>query len=442
MIERTTTMEVERMRQLLLLWCKNSFVALVGANHTAARAMELADGFAAKHQNKVKHLHGGQMGLDSGTYLVINLPDSKALRIIWCSVFLGLVILSLPCFGTIQRGLKVSQLDLNFESENFNFKQLGLLFRDLAGEGLRRKGDTSLIVAPGNAGTLQNLHPFDFNGFDFVVDSESVPKSSFLDESMDFVFAFNLADAKFADRILKIGGIVAVPISIDPSNAFRPKPNYKIVYLRRYAATFVAMRKISPAYDLPVTSRRLCQLETEEKKTVLEGLEDVLLEPPRLVLAKSNEYLKKIKFLPELLGDSLDSYNRRVFVNVDLNEENRGMIEWFDQNYPKMNNEFEVYNLEVEPEEASSTPENDVSDWLKDNVREEDYVVMKAEAEVVVDMVRKRTICLVDELFLECSNGWWQSGRRNGGSKRAYWECIALYGRLRDLGVAVHQWFM
>ncbi|KAM2963690.1 hypothetical protein FF2_021579 [Malus domestica] len=404
--------------------------------------MEMAGGFAAKDHNKVKHLHGGRMELESETYFVINLPDSKVLRIISRSVFLGLVILTLPCIGTILRGLNVSHLDSNIEPKNFNFEQLGLLFRDLAGEGLRRKGDTSLIVTPGNAGAIQKLHPFDLNGFDFVVDSDSVRKSSFLDESMNFVFAFNLADAKFADRILKIGGIIAVPMGNDPSNAFRPKPNYKIVYLSRYASTFVAMRKISLAYDLPVTSRRLFQLETEEKKTVLEGLEDVLLEPPRHILAKSNEYLNKIKFLPDLLGDSLDIYNRRVFVNVDLNEENHGVVEWFHKKYPKKNQGFEVYNLEVEPEEGTTAPKNDVSDWLKDNVREEDYVVMKAEAEVVVEMMRKRTIRLVDELFLECNNGWWESGRRSGGSKRAYWECVALYGRLRDQGVAVHQWFM
>ncbi|XP_021831090.1 uncharacterized protein LOC110771145 isoform X3 [Prunus avium] len=312
--------------------------------------MELAGGYTAKDQSKVKHLHGGRMGLDSETHLVIKLPDSK-------------------------------------------------LFHDLAGEGLRRKSDKVLIVSPVNV-----------------------------------------------DRILKIGGIVAVPLSNDPSNAFRLKPNYKIVYLRRYASTFVAIRKTGPSYDLAVKSRRLCQFETEAKKTVLNGLEDVVLEPPRRVLAKSNEYLKKIKFLPNLLGDSLQGYDRRVFVNVDLNEDNSGVTEWFQLNYPKMDKEFEVYSLEVEPEEASSTavapPRNDVSDWLKKNVREEDYVVMKAEAEMVVEMIKKKTICLVDELFLECNNGWWQKNGKTYGSKRAYWECIALYGRVRDLGVAVHQWFL
>lgn len=295
--------------------------------------MELAGGYTAKDQSKVKHLHGGRMGLDSETHLVIKLPDSKVLRIISRSVFLGLVILTLPCIGSLLRGVSVSELKYDTQSEIFNFEQLGQLFHDLAGEGLRRKSDKALIVSPVNVGMIHNLHPFDYNVFDIVMDSDLERKSSFLDESWDFVFAFNLVDAKFVDRILKIGGIVAVPLSNDPSNAFKPKPNYKIVYLRRYASTFVAMRKTSPSYDLAVKSRRLCQFETKAKKTVFK---DVVLEPPRRVLAKSNEYLKKIKFLPNLLGDSLPGYDRRVFVNVDSNEDNSGVTEWFQQNFPKM----------------------------------------------------------------------------------------------------------
>ena len=36
-LKEKKTMEVERIRQLSLLWCGSKFVALVGANHTAAR---------------------------------------------------------------------------------------------------------------------------------------------------------------------------------------------------------------------------------------------------------------------------------------------------------------------------------------------------------------------------------------------------------------------
>lgn len=408
--------------------------------------MELAGGYKAKEQGKVKHCHL-RAGLDSGEILVIKLPDSKVLRIISRSVFLALVILTLPCIGSILRGLSVSELETS-RSEIFNFEQLGLLFRDLADEGLRRNGDKSLIVSPGNVGMIHTLSSLNINGngFDIAIDLDLEQKSSFKDESLDFVFAFDLADAKFVDRILKVGGIVAVPLSNDPSNAFRQKPNYKIVYLRRYTSTFVAIKKTGRADELLVNpeSRRLCQFGSEAKEAVVKGIEDVLLEPPRRALAKSSEYLKKTKFLPDLLGNSLENYERRVFVNVDLNGETSGAIEWFHQNYPKKNTEFEVHNLEVEAEEeeTSSKPlQNDVSDWLKENVKEEDYVVMKAEAEVVVEMMKKSTICLVDELFLECNNEWWQNGKSDK-SKRAYWECIALYGKVKDLGVAVHQWFL
>nr|AFK46323.1 unknown [Lotus japonicus] len=66
---------------------------------------------------------------------------------------------------------------------------------------------------------------------------------------------------------------------------------------------------------------------------------------------------------------------------------------------------------------------------------------MKAEAEVVEEMIKERTIYLVDELFLECKNEWWQKKGKRKKSRKAYWECLALYGRLRDEGVAVHQWW-
>ena len=69
---------------------------------------------------------------------------------------------------------------------------------------------------------------------------------------------------------------------------------------------------------------------------------------------------------------------------------------------------------------------------------EEGYVVMKSETEVVEEMMRSKAIMLVDELFLECKP---QQGNRKRKNGRAYWECLALYGKLRDEGVAVHQWW-
>ena len=195
------------------------------------------------------------------------------------------------------------------------------------------------------------------------------------------------------------------------------------------------------------SKRRLCQQTLEAKKAALKGLEDVLFEPPRRALAKSHVFLKKINFLPDLLGDSLEHYSRRVFIDVGSPEDKNVVMKWFEKNYPKRNQEFEVYSLErglSGGEARRVTPRIDVSDWLMKNARKEEYVVMKAEAEVVEEMIGRRAIGLVDELFLECNNQWEDGGKKNKKkkkSKRAYWECLALYGRLRDEGVAVHQWW-
>lgn len=42
--------------------------------------------------------------------------------------------------------------------------------------------------------------------------------------------------------------------------------------------------------------------------------------------------------------------------------------------------------------------------------------------------------------FLECKHQGVKKGDKKK-SRRAYWECLSLYGMLRDEGVAVHQWW-
>ncbi|KAL2340020.1 hypothetical protein Fmac_007960 [Flemingia macrophylla] len=181
-------------------------------------------------------------------------------------------------------------------------------------------------------------------------------------------------------------------------------------------------------------ARKLCgnTRTREEKKAALQKLEDVLLEPPRASSGKSRRYLKRTKYLPVLMGDSLESYPRRVFVDVGFPEKEG--TEWFAENYPTMGKKFEVYSIETVGEGFS---EMGMSEWVMKNVKEEEFVVMKAEAEVVEEMVKNDSIGFVDELFLDC-----KPKQRNGDtSRRAYWECLALYGKLRDEGVAVHQWW-
>ncbi|XP_020993207.2 uncharacterized protein LOC107477322 [Arachis duranensis] len=151
-----------------------------------------------------------------------------------------------------------------------------------------------------------------------------------------------------------------------------------------------------------------------------------------------------MQYLPDLMGDSLESYPRRVFIDVGLAEkEGERKSDWFKKNYPTRNKNFEMYNINIDiitAEEASTKEVSQIgmSDWLRKNVKDEEFVVMKAEAEVVEELIKRDTIGLIDELFLECRP---HKKQENNRSRRAYWECLALYGNLRDKGVAVHQWW-
>ncbi|XP_004504833.1 uncharacterized protein [Cicer arietinum] len=383
-----------------------------------------------------QHLQGGRVGFISDSFVVIKVPDARFLRIVSRSLFLALVLVTLPFLGFFLKGSVVSGFDAAVTASAssvsmVNVDVLNSILHDLRDEGLLQKEDKALIMNP----------PRGFQGGAALLNWNS-DVDVVMHESCDFVFTPSFEDAVSADHFLKINGIVAFPLSLDDSSnaGFRKHSNYRVVYLRRYDSIFVALRKIGLENNLVDSSpkRRLCQFATVAKKAALKGLEDALLEPPRLAFSKSNKNFK-IKYLPELLGDSLEGYKRRIFIGAGLHEENKAAIEWFERNYPKKGTKFQINNLLVGPEE-SDVPRTDVSAWLSKHVKEDEYVVMKAEADVVEEMMRKKTICLVDELFLQCDNEWWQTGKTKK-SGRAYWECLALYGRLRDEGVAVHQWW-
>ncbi|KAJ6691110.1 hypothetical protein OIU74_015742 [Salix koriyanagi] len=294
--------------------------------------MESASGFSTKDLNETKHFQNGGIGLNSDTILVLKLPDSRVMRVVSRSLFFVMIILTLPFIGAIFRELNSSYYLDASGSASIDLEFFGLLLQDLAKEGLIKKGDKALIV---------------FSDVGAVVDIE---------------------DAKSLDRIVKVGGILVSHLSNDPPNAFQKMSNYRVVYLRRYDSTIVAMRKTSSGVD-------------------------------------------------------------------------SGAMQWFNENYPIRNQDSEIHSMNMVsagvPRRLASPA--DVSNWLMKNVREGEFVVMKAEAEVAEEMMMRKTIGLVDELFIECNNQG-QKGKREK-SWRAYWECVALYGRLRDEGDAVHPWW-
>ncbi|KAK7275833.1 hypothetical protein RIF29_16958 [Crotalaria pallida] len=344
---------------------------------------------------------------------------------------------------------------------------LSLFFRELTSEGIMKKTQErkqkAVFLSNENNNKGQNSQEFklanDYN-MDHIQLNDLEKQNSLLDETVDFIFTSNFpAASKFIDRTLKTGGVAAVLLNDNPSVVFYKPTNFKVLYMRHFDLIAVAMKKTGPDVTSVVadettnlaSQRKLLGYATEAKKAALQNLEDVLLEPPRSASGKSRKYLKRTRYLPDLMGDSLESYPRRVFIDVGLPEKDGGSgTDWFPKNYPTRNKNFEIYKIETVNEGSSlkEVPQIEMSDWLRKNVKEEEYVVMKSEAEVVEEMMRSKAIMLVDELFLECKPHL--STKHHGDdvkegnirrSRRAYWECLALYGKLRDEGVAVHQWW-
>ncbi|PHT50944.1 hypothetical protein CQW23_10691 [Capsicum baccatum] len=394
------------------------------------------------------------LGFHDTHLVVFKLNHVWILKLISRIVILGLVLLSFPWINTIIRGLTSSYGFMNIakadEVANYTpikLEVFPLIFHDLANEGLVKAGDRSLFVTNGNEDVIYDSQvTSDHHNMDLI----SLSNLGQNEEMYDVVaLLFPYDSSKSLDSVdvaLKVGGIVVVQlISDNPMVTFSQPSNYKIVYVRKLDSTIIAMRKTNIIVSIESTTphhhRKLCNFGSNAKEAALKKLEDVLLEPPRASSGKSSRYLKKTRYLPELMDIPLESYPRRVFIDVGLQDKNEksGDSSWFSKHYPTRNTKFEIFKIETVAKEANA-PLIGMSDWLEKNVKENEYVVMKAEAEVVEEMVRHKAIKLVDELFLECKHQRGSKGDKKK-SRRAYWECLSLYGMLRDEGVAVHQWW-
>ncbi|KAJ9166485.1 hypothetical protein P3X46_021233 [Hevea brasiliensis] len=402
--------------------------------------------------------------LHGDAYLIIKLPHSRLLRLFARSMVLALFFVTFFMFRNIFGAFPLISLPqpvvepetANRYSTSVDLGLLPLLSRDLANEGLLKTGDKAVLLSNDNGNDIDHDDAIDIshilNGnydIDLISVSDFDRQSTILEESLDFVITYCFPGAQeFIDRTLKVGGIAVVQLNDNPSFLLNKPSNYKIVYLRKFQPTVMAMRKTSYSSNNNLSAqRKLLAYRTEARKAALKNLEDVLLEPPRAASGKSRRYLKKTRYLPDLMGDSLEGYPRRVFIDVGLPEKEGGSgTGWFAKNYPTRNLDFDMYKIETVTEVSSGKEVLQVeevigmSGWLRKNVKEEEYVVMKAEAEVVEEMMESKAVRLVDELFLECRPRG-HGGKGNNGGRRAYWECLALYGRLRDEGVAVHQWW-
>ncbi|XXG40480.1 hypothetical protein AAC387_Pa01g1187 [Persea americana] len=251
------------------------------------------------------------------------------------SVLLFVIIASFLWIGSI---LRRSTAISNFYRLPIDGQMsFAMLFQDLANVGLLTPGDRAVILSQGDcqhvliSGDL-DLHP--------ISGTDDQRSRSLHDNTLDFVFSHGL-DAlteEFIAGALKIGGIAAVQVTDDMSDSFRIPLDFKIVYLRRLDPIVLAMRQTGRAAggsaSLTRQRRRPLLAEDSTKRGAVEGLEDLLLEPPRVAAVRSHRYQKRTKYLPDLTGDSLDRYARRVFVNVESSGNNGGGRRWFEENYP------------------------------------------------------------------------------------------------------------
>lgn len=375
----------------------------------------------------------GGLGVGGGG-VVIRVPPPRLLRLLARSVLIAAVVVSFPWIRTLilrRGGAHQSPSTSRAIAEEL---YLPILLADLRHRGLLRHGAAAAFL--GDAGSWL---PFLRRSGIAPIPGYRGGAAALLGEgSLDFVLsAEGAASLASIDGAIRVGGVAAVLVGSEP---FRAPENYRIAFERRVGPAVVAVRKIGAASASAGGRRRLMAVAEEAKKEALNGLEDVLLEPP----GRRRRLRRRPRYLPELTGDSLEGYRRRVFVEVAPRGSGGSAAAWFERHYPRGKREFEIIRVE-EVAAADAAKEGGMAEWLERNVREEDYVVVKAEAEVAEEVVRRgrSAIGLVDELFLECRNQWESDKAKETRtrSRRAYWECLALYGRLRDQGVAVHQWW-
>ncbi|XP_074577373.1 uncharacterized protein LOC141833775 [Curcuma longa] len=348
-----------------------------------------------------------------GDELVIRLPHPLLLSVIARSVLLTTAILAFPWLRFIlphaAAGLILPSPTHRWADEPFF---LPMLLRDLRREGLlvaSARGPAIFLGNPGARIALVKQNKM------FPVMTE-IGRMAVPDHSVDFVLdADGFCDASFVfvDRILRIGGVAIIRLSVDPSRIFHLPTNYKIVYIRQFGSTIVGIKKMTHAIargdansaefeDIHI-GRKLLAVPEQNNKLPKNQI-------GRKLLARSNiDLLRASKNALALDLKSLALFHKKIKKSVHRH--------WAPRTN-EQNPEFEVIRLNI-MEEGNGAIE-------VTGIGPDELELMKFEAEVI-------------EFLLECTSQWNNWG--GGGRRRAYWECLTLYGRLRNEVVAVHQWF-
>ncbi|KAL8195204.1 hypothetical protein R6Q57_025607 [Mikania cordata] len=204
--------------------------------------MKLARGYRPNSSQKMRPIKGRPaIGLNQDSVLIIKLPCSRILGVISKSLFLAAFILALPSISSYVH-------DASNENVANSDEFLPTVFKDLVSEGVLTDGQKGLVLSSGIGDLFDNSFWFlNDMGIDVVTESDWGRQMMIHDEVFDFVFASSQENAGFVNRVVKIDGIVVMPLGnfCDRCYEFLKQSNYKIVYLRQFdLITVIAMKKI------------------------------------------------------------------------------------------------------------------------------------------------------------------------------------------------------
>ncbi|PKA50014.1 hypothetical protein AXF42_Ash017553 [Apostasia shenzhenica] len=232
----------------------------------------------------------------AGSELVINLPDPRLLFIIARSLLLAAAVLCLPWL----RSAIPSEPAVDTEWAGDELFFLPHLIQDMVSHGLLQPKGRALFL--GNPGCHTDL--LRENNVSFLPQGENQFTAN---RSLDFVFliAGGSTDAslRFTNRVLRVGGIAAIRLGSDPIQPFNLPASYRMVYIRNFGPTILAVKKLyldNAAGGQP--ARSLLSVPTKTRSDKLRNI---------------------LKHLPELTGDSLVTFQRRFLAEWSSSEYER-----------------------------------------------------------------------------------------------------------------------
>ncbi|KAJ4978725.1 hypothetical protein NE237_009505 [Protea cynaroides] len=370
--------------------------------------------------------------------------------------------------------------------ENANFTLH--LFEELMSRQLLHSGAKALCVGEGSASAVSALQQLGFSDalatdrhpFFALLRKRLIYGLKFQDHSFDFVFSRALDRVSVPallvfeiERILKPGGIGAMLVrssssersslikSATPVSSFLKSSSVIDVRSINFFTLVVFKKRFDDVnffeqYKLPDECRSITN-----NKRFMEYLEPLSDEKP-----VGTGIQGKFSYLSHFMDMNISSRKRLIYIDVGADDFSNRSLPF----YPEQSRAFDVYIVHHDTSVLASyvkkpgitfvyhpglagnkvTPRPvghltplldngfDFLAWFKETVSAGDFVVLKMNAEgvelkLLFELFKNGAICLVDELFLHCSDVIHDQAGSHG-------DCMDLFRALRSNGVFVHQW--